>query len=46
MRYVGVTLQCVPTEMVHLKIIIMIFKQKIYQYYYNSFKTELMCLEI
>jgi uncharacterized membrane protein YbaN (DUF454 family) len=32
MRYVGITLQCVPTEMVHLKII-MIFKQKIYQYY-------------
>jgi hypothetical protein len=33
MRYGGITLQCVPTEMVHLKIIIMIFKQKIYQYY-------------
>jgi hypothetical protein len=32
MRYGGITLQCVPTEMVHLKII-MIFKQKIYQYY-------------
>jgi hypothetical protein len=45
MRYVDVTLQCVPTEMVHLKIIIMIFKQDL-SVLLKLVQDKLMCLEI